>query len=262
MRTAALFISHGSPAVALEKDDYTRSLKRFADDHPTPLAIVVVSAHWEAPGPIRVTAAPRPSLIYDFAGFPEALYRITYGCPGSPDLAREIVALLTGAGMAAAPEPRRGLDHGAWVPLSLLYPRADVPVVEVSLPVPRAPHDLRRVGEALGALRERGVLLLGSGGVVHNLARVVFEDKRAPVEPWAAAFDAWVRDRLAAGELEAIASYRQKAPHADLAVPTTEHFDPIFFALGAASSSRDRPVTVYEGFHHGTLSMRSFALEE
>src|SRR5207247_1495847 len=169
MRTPALFISHGSPAVALQKDDYTRALRHFAEAHPAPRAIVALSAHWEAPGPPRVTTAARPALIYDFAGFPDALYGVTYGCPGDPDLAREIVALLKDAGTKASEEPRRGLDHGVWVPLSLLYPGADRPVVEVSLPVPRSPPERLTMGEALARLRGQAVLLLGSGGVVHNL---------------------------------------------------------------------------------------------
>ncbi len=259
MRTPALFISHGSPAVALERDGYARALGEFARKHASPRAIVALSAHWESEGPARVTAAPRPSLLYDFAGFPEALTRIRYDCPGEPDLAREVVDLLKRADIAASLDVLRGLDHGVWVPLRFLYPRADRPVVEVSLPVPRSPRGLLTMGEALASLRASGVLLLGSGGVVHNLETVIFEDKGAPVEPWAASFDTWVRERLEARDFEAIASYRERAPHADLAVPTSEHFDPIFFALGAASPE-DRPVTVYEGFQHGTLSMRSFAL--
>jgi 4,5-DOPA dioxygenase extradiol len=143
--------------------------------------------------------------------------------------------------------------------LRLAFPAAEVPVVQVSLPQPRTIPGLLRMGRALAPLRERGVLLLGSGGVVHNLRRVRFEDKRAPVDPWARAFDAWVAAQLQERDLEALAAYRSQAPHADLAVPTTEHFDPIFFTLGAALPG-DRVLWLHEGFHNGNLSMRSFAL--
>lgn len=255
----AIFVAHGSPAVALEEDGYTRALARFAQEIPRPRAIVVVSAHGEAPDPVRVTAGARPSLVYDFGGFPADLYRLTYPAPGEPALAAEIVALLADRGMPAVLDHDRGWDHGAWIPLRFMYPAADVPVVQASLPVPRSPGRLLEMGEALTPLRERGVLLLGSGGLVHNLRRVRFEQKDAPVEGWARAFDEWARDRLRALDVAALASYRTEAPSADLAVPTTEHLDPLFVVLGSArpgESAQD----VFEGFHHGTLSMRSFAL--
>jgi len=254
-----VFISHGSPAVALADDDYTGALRRLGTGLRPARAIVVLSAHWESPLPLRVTAGDSPGLIYDFSGFPEPLYRITYPCPGDPDLARDILSVLSAAHIAGVPEPRRGLDHGVWVPLLHIAPGAERPVVEVSLPVPRTPADLLKIGRALAPLRDRGVLLVGSGGVVHNLARIVFEEERPPVEAWAEAFDAWFRDRLEARDVEGIVRYRTSAPRADLAVPTTEHFDPIFFALGAAAPD-DRITHVYEGFRHGNLSMRSFAL--
>ncbi len=258
-RLPVVFISHGSPAVALADDDYTGALRRLGTGLRPARAIVVLSAHWESPLPLRVTAGDSPGLIYDFSGFPEPLYRITYPCPGDPDLARDILSVLSAAHIAGVPEPRRGLDHGVWVPLLHIAPGAERPVVEVSLPVPRTPADLLKIGRALAPLRDRGVLLVGSGGVVHNLARIVFEEERPPVEAWAEAFDAWFRDRLEARDVEGIVRYRTSAPRADLAVPTTEHFDPIFFALGAAAPD-DRITHVYEGFRHGNLSMRSFAL--
>ena len=252
------FVSHGSPMVALADDDYTRALRRFGAEAPRPRAVVCVSAHWQAPGPVRVSAAPRPSLIYDFFGFPPELYQLAYPAPGAPDLAAEVAARLADGGVPAVLDPARGLDHGVWVPLRLLYPEADVPVVAVSLPVPGAPADLLRAGAALEPLRDRDVLLLGSGGIVHNLGRLHAED--APVEAWARAFDDWVRARLDARDLEALVAYRRGAPHAALAAPTTEHFDPLFVVAGSTAGD-DRVVDVYQGFRHGTLSMRSLAFQ-
>jgi 4,5-DOPA dioxygenase extradiol len=255
----AVYISHGSPMVALDREgDYARALRGFASE-VRPRAILVVSAHWEAPAPPRVTSAPRPATIHDFAGFPDPLYRLAYRCPGAPDLAEAVTRALRSERIDAAPDPARGLDHGAWVPLSLAFPAAEIPVVELSLPVPRTPQDLLSVGRALAPLREDGVLLVGSGGVVHNLGRVVFEDRDAPVDSWAREFDAWVWGRLRERDDDGIAAYRSRAPHAREAVPTSEHFDPIFFVLGAAGGG-DRPIPIYEGFEHANLSMRCFAL--
>jgi 4,5-DOPA dioxygenase extradiol len=255
-----LFVSHGAPTVALEEDDYAAALRRFIRETPAPAAIVVVSAHWQSPPPIRATAALRPATVHDFAGFPRALYEMTYPAPGSPDLAVEIVSLLTAAGIAAILDETRGWDHGVWVPLRLACPDAAVPVVEVSLPRPASPADLGRLGRTLAPLRRRGVLLVGSGGVVHNLRRVRMEEPRAPVDDWARAFDDWVAARLLAGEFDAIAAYREAAPHADLAVPTTEHLDPLFVVLGSAAPG-ERAVPVYEGFRHANLSMRCLSLQ-
>jgi 4,5-DOPA dioxygenase extradiol len=260
-RMPVVFISHGSPMVAVESDDYTRSLRRMGEELPRPTAIVVVSAHWESSAPVRVGSAERPPLIYDFGGFPPELYALQYPSPGDPTLAREIVASLKAAGIPTVAEERRGLDHGAWVPLLHAYPGADIPVVEVTLPSPRRPSDVLVLGQALAPLRDRGVLLVGSGGVVHNLRRVQFGDKNAAIEPWAQSFDDWVRGRLETLDTVGIADYRRVAPEAAASVPTTEHFDPIFMVLGA-SGKGDRVRDVYEGFQYGNLSMRTFALTD
>jgi len=256
-RMPAVFISHGSPMVAVENDDYTRSLRRMAESLPAPTTIVVVSAHWEAAAPVRVGSSPRPPLIYDFGGFPTELYDLKYPAPGNPGTAQEIVRLLTATGIRAVEDPDRGLDHGAWVPLLHAYPGANVPVVEVTLPVPRKPAELLAMGKALAPLRDWGVLLVGSGGIVHNLRRVRFSDKNAPIEPWARSFDTWIRERLEAGDVDAIADYRQQGPEAAASVPTTEHFDPLFVVLGAMGRG-ERVQDVFEGFHYGNLSMRTF----
>ncbi len=255
----AVFISHGSPIVAIEQDDYTEALRSLGERYPDAVALVVVSAHWEEPWPLRVTAWERREIIHDFGGFPVALYNLDYAAPGAPGLASQIAVALRGAGFEVTLDDGRGLDHGAWVPLRLAWPAAAIPVLEVSLPVPRTPQQLFDLGRALRPLRRRGVLLIGSGGVVHNLRRVRFADEFAPADGWAVAFDQWASERIAAGEWQALLSYRSLAPHASLAVPTTEHFDPLFMVLGAALEG-ERATTIYAGFRYGNLSMRSFAL--
>lgn len=252
-RQPAAFLAHGSPMLAVEEDGVTSMLRRWGGGLK-PRAIVVVSAHWESPGAIRVTGAERPTMIYDFGGFPPELYDLRYPSPGDPALAAEIARRLE-----ATVDPRRGIDHGAWVPIRHAFPDANIPMLEVSLPVPRAPELVTRMGRELGSLREDGVLLVGSGGLVHNLRRVQLGDKQAPAEGWAVDFDRWVGERAASLDPAALAGYRQ-APHAAEAVPTSEHYDPVFFVLGAALPG-DRLTTLYEGFHYATLSMRSFELK-
>jgi 4,5-DOPA dioxygenase extradiol len=258
-RFVAAFLSHGSPMIALESEDWGRALTAFARRVGKPRAILVVSGHWEERQPVRVSASAAPPTIHDFSGFPEELYRIRYPAPGDPELAARAVRMLEGSDIRAQLDALRGLDHGAWVPLRFLYPEADVPVVAISQPVPRTPADALRIGAALSPLREEGVLILGTGGVVHNLRRLDFDDERGRVADWARAFDLWVAQRLAAMDLEALADYRARAPHPELAVPTPEHFDPIFPVLGSALPG-ERVTTIYEGFRYGTISMRSFAI--
>lgn len=260
-KTAAIpaaFISHGSPMAALQQDEYTRALRELGRSVPAPKAIVVVSAHWETRGGILVTGAERPPLVYDFGGFPDELYALKYPSPGDPALAGRVADLLRGAGFSSQVDPGRGYDHGTWVPLRLTYPDPTVPVIQVSLPRPRTEHDVLRMGLALAPLRDEGVLLLGSGGVVHNL-RIFEWDRNAPVQGWARAFDDWAGARLAARDVEGLAAWRRQAPNGTLAVPTTEHFDPLFFTLGALRPA-DRIDDVFVGIQHGTMSLRSFAL--
>lgn len=254
----AFFVSHGSPMVALDTDGYPQALRKFGEAMGPVRALVVVSAHWETRGEIRVTSSAAPPLIYDFGGFPEALYRLTYPCPGEPALAREVASRLTAVGFPVTEDAERGLDHGTWVPLRLALPAAKLPVVQVSMPRGASPEEVARMGEALRPLRASGVLLMGSGGVTHNLRQVVFADKNAPAAEWAQAFDGWVAQGLASRDFTGLRVWLG-APNGRLAHPTPEHLLPLYFVLGAALPE-DRLTPVYEGFHHGTLSMRSFAL--
>lgn len=239
--------------LALDGGAWGQAVAAFGRELPSLRAILVCSAHWEAEGPFRLSAAARPGVMHDFGGFPEALYSLDYPAPGAPDLAREAVDLLQAAGLEAVLEAQRPLDHGAWVPLRYLAPEADVPVLQLSLPRSRTPELLLAAGRALAPLRERGVLILGSGGVVHNLRRLDWEGGSGP-EPWALAFDHWIQGRLAARDLGALAEWRQ-APGAVESVPTSEHLDPLFVALGAASSA---PETLFQGWQLGNLSLASY----
>jgi 4,5-DOPA dioxygenase extradiol len=253
-----VFISHGSPMVALIKDDYSAALKKMGEEFPLPKAIVVISAHWTAEAPVRVTGSEKPETIYDFGGFPDELYKLTYASPGHPALAREIAKTLTDAGMPAVLEDR-GLDHGAWVPLRLSYPGAEIPVIEVTLRSDLDPSSFVRIGRLLAPLRERSVLIVGSGGVVHNFQLMRRLPKGEKPDGWAVEFDTWVRERVEKFDLESLVNYQTAHPAGVNAAPTTEHFDPIFVVMGAAKPG-ERVVDVYEGFRGANLSMRTFAL--
>jgi 4,5-DOPA dioxygenase extradiol len=254
---AALFVSHGSPMTALDPGPYGKALAAFGES-VQPEAIVVISAHWQEAG-IRIASGAKPELIYDFGGFPRELYELKYEAPGSPELAAEIAAELGRAGFDAVLDDRRGWDHGVWVPLRLMFPEARIPVVEVSLPMAWSPEELYRLGQTLGGLREKGVLILGSGGIVHNLRLMNWADKDAPEDAWAREFQGWVRDAVARRDLAALFAYEKLAPHVKRAVPTTEHFAPLFPVLGAAGDYA-QGVPIFEGVEHGNMSMYSFQL--
>lgn len=203
---------------------------------------MVISAHWQEPG-IRIAAGAHPELIYDFGGFPQELYELKYDAPGS-------------AGLDAGLDESRGWDHGAWVSLRLMSPEARIPVVEISLPMRWAPQELYRVGQAFRGLRAKGVLVMGSGGIVHNLRLMNWREKDAAVDPWAREFQEWVKERVERRELETLFQYEKMAPHAAGAVPTPEHFAPLFPVVGAAGES-GKVVPIFEGIEHGNMSMFS-----
>lgn len=257
MNAPILFASHGSPLLALETNHpWARTLRVWGSAQPAK-AILAVSAHWWTPD-LRLTTAERPGVIHDFAGFPKALYELDYPAPGNPTLVARIRALLGAAGFTIAADAERGLDHGVWSVLRHSHPDATTPVVQLSLPR-WAPADLLRLGAALAPLRAEGVLLLASGGLVHNLRAVDWDAPDEAVRPWAAEAEAWFVERLEAGDLEALADHRRRWPGSAQAAPTTEHLDPLFVALGAAGGDPHR--TLHQGFQLGTLSLRTWSWE-
>jgi 4,5-DOPA dioxygenase extradiol len=257
-RVPSLFIAHGSPMAVLDKE-FAGALYKFTSRQQKLRAIVILSAHWQVPGALRVTSNPKPSLIYDFMGFPGWLYEISYPCPGDRAVAQMVAVMLERAGIEARLDPDRGFDHGVWVPLSLAFPEATIPVVQVSLPLPSTPAMLFAMGRALAPLRSEHILLVGSGGIVHNLARLQMDGDNPLAEPWAAEFDGWVREKVGALDTDALAGYARLAPHAGAAVPTSEHFDPLLFTAGTVLPG-DVVYDIYDGFRYGSLSMRTFAL--
>jgi 4,5-DOPA dioxygenase extradiol len=246
----SIFVAHGAPFLAVDPAR-GEPLVRWGEALPRPTAILALSAHWEE-APLTLGTTDARELLYDFSGFPEELYRVRYPAPGAPWLARRVLELLGGRTVQGGD---RGLDHGVWTPLVHLYPRADVPVLQLSMPHSDSAAELFELGRALAPLRELGVLILGSGNLVHNLRRVDWHGRNAPPPPWAAAFDAWIADVLSRRDWDALQDYRERAPQLALAHPTEDHLRPVLVAAGAAA---DEPVRfTLEGWEMGSLSRRS-----
>lgn len=246
----SLFISHGSPMLALQPGASGPALKRLAAELPRPTAIVVVSAHWESQG-LLVTGSAAPETWHDFGGFPRELFAVQYPAPGDPQLAAQIIELLKADGLEARIDDQRPFDHGTWVPLSLMYQAADIPVVQVSLPSRMGPALQTRVGHALAGLREQGVLLIGSGSITHNLGELNWQAGPESIEPWARDFRDWVVDKLAANDEAALHDYRRQAPQAVRSHPSDEHLLPLYFARGAGGAFS----VAHQGFTMGALGM-------
>jgi 4,5-DOPA dioxygenase extradiol len=244
--------------LALDGGSYGAGLRRFADGLPVrPKAILAISAHWQAPFPLRITTAEKPGIIHDFGGFPAELYALEYPAPGDPGLAGQTALLLRAANFEVAADPRRGFDHGVWSVLRHAFPDADVPVVQVALPL-ADPARLAELGQALAPLRNEGVLILATGGLIHNLRRVRWGGAGDSIEPWALAAEAWFMERIEGRRSEELFRYQELLPLSVEAAPTTEHLDPLFVAFGA-SDEQDSLKSVFEGFQMGNLSLRSFA---
>lgn len=251
----AVFVSHGAPTLALEQNDTVEFLKRLGGELGRPPALLCISAHWNTEVP-TVSGAESPETIHDFGGFPDELYRMRYPAPGAPGVASRVRELLGAAGLACTVAPGRGLDHGAWVPLKLMYPEADVPVTQLSVQPQLGTKHHFRMGRALAPLREEGVIVLATGSATHNLSRI----GRGEVPPeWAREFDDWLRLKISEGALDELLNYRSLAPHAAVAHPTDEHLLPLFVALGAGSGeSTARGRSLHRGWTWGSLSMAAY----
>ncbi|MGC0364339.1 4,5-DOPA dioxygenase extradiol [Rhodococcus sp. 27YEA15] len=249
----ALYLSHGAPPL-VDSALWVRQLGEWSAELPRPTAILIVSAHWEsAPLTIGSTTTGTP-LIYDFGGFPERFYQARYNSPGAPDLAAQVAALMPDSEQVVQ-QPRRGLDHGAYVPLTVMYPEADIPVLQISLPT-LDPERLLHLGERLRPLREQGVLIVGSGFTTHGLPFLRDPSPQAQAPGWSAEFDAWAGERFAAGDVDSLIDFRAQAPGMPYAHPTIEHFAPLFVTLGASSDPEQVPTQVIDGFWMG-LAKRS-----
>jgi 4,5-DOPA dioxygenase extradiol len=248
-------LSHGAPTLAVEDGSDTRAWAALARVLPRPDSILVVSAHWDTQEPV-VSSSPRPETIHDFYGFPKELYQQRYPAPGAPQLASRTARLLAAAGHPCAVDPLRGLDHGAWVPLKWMYPEPSIPVTQLSVQSHLGPKHHHEIGRALTPLRDEGVLILASGGIVHNLRDLEWH-MRGVREPsaWAREFNDWIAARVAGDAVDELVNYRRLAPNAQRSHPSEEHFDPFFVGLGAGG----RPARRLElGFDLGSLGMDGY----
>lgn len=247
----SFFIAHGAPSLVIEKHAYTEFLIELGRSLPRPRAIVIFTAHWESKVQ-TVSSVVQYETIYDFSGFSDELYRMKYPAKGDLALSLEIQRLFREEGIESVLDDQRGLDHGAWAPLQLLYPEFDIPVVALSVNLKLTPEEHYRIGRALEPLREQNVLVLGSGGTVHNLRKLDWSDGE-PKE-WAILFDEWLGEQLETWNAEALFDYENRAPHAMEAVPTAEHFVPLLLSMGAGDQSRTAKL-LHRTYQMGTLSL-------
>jgi 4,5-DOPA dioxygenase extradiol len=251
----ALYLSHGAPPL-FDDPLWIDELFSWSQSLPRPRAVLIISAHWEH-APLRLSAATAGvPLVYDFAGFASRYSTMTYATPEATGLARQVAGLMP-TGEPVEQDAVRGLDHGAWVPLKIMYPYADVPVLQLSIPT-HDPGRLLELGRRLRPLRDEGVLIIGSGFMTHGLPFLSHESFYDNVVPtWSAEFDVWAAEALATGDLDSLAAYRDRAPGMPYAHPTVEHFVPLFVTLGAASRTGGPVETTVEGYQFG-LAKRSF----
>ena len=261
-RQPTLFISHGSPDIVIAETEATKFLRRLAAGIERPDAIVVASAHFEGQGRVLVSGDARPTTIHDFGGFDPRLYNLRYSAPGSPELAEDIRRMVVSAGLPGRIVIDRGFDHGTWVPLMLAFPDADIPVVQVSVDAAAGPAYHLKLGEALGVLSDRNILIVGSGSFTHNLReafdRIRGGRRRDATPAWVLEFTEWMTDKILAGDRLALADYRDLAPHARDNHPTDEHLMPLYVAIGAAGKSA-RASKLHASRDFGVLSMEAFA---
>lgn len=248
-----LFIGHGSPMNAIEQNTFTRTLSDLGEVLPKPRAILCISAHWLTAGS-WVTHMAKPKTIHDFYGFPPALFAVDYPAPGSPELAKTLHALIKKPVINL--DEHWGLDHGSWSVIKHLYPKADIPLIQLSLDMSEGPHYHFELGKQLKALRHQGVLLLGSGNIVHNL-RMLRHPGQAPY-PWALKFDKQVKYCLLAKDFEPLKEQLLLAESGRLSVPTLDHYLPLLYILGAADPEEEMRFE-FEGIELGSISMRSLS---
>lgn len=250
-RAPLYFLAHGSPMNALARNEYTQHIGALRARYPKPKAIVCVSAHWMTDG-VRVTRMAKPRTIHDFYGFPDELFAVQYPAPGSPQVADRICELIPGA---EADEKEWGLDHGTWSVLVHLFPQADIPVVQLSLDVNADPDDHWELGGKLRPLRDEGVLIIGSGNIVHNLRKIDWNERATPF-PWAREFDEMVKASLERRDRSSLVNDFYRTEVGRMSAPTPEHYFPLLYVVGA-SDEKDQLSFCHEGIDHGSIAMRS-----
>ncbi len=251
----ALFLAHGSPMLAIEDTKYTQFLAELGKKIK-PKAIVIFTAHWESNTLTISSSNDVYETIYDFGGFPPELYAVKYPAKGSEQVAAMLEEKFIKQGISVKKNTTRGLDHGSWTLLSRMYPKADIPVVQVSVNPYLSVNEQFKIGEALQGLGKEDILVIGSGVTVHNLRMLKWEQSSAP-EPWAAAFDDWLIDKIQKRELDSLFNWENEAPYARLAVPREEHFVPLFIAMGSGDPHAEAKV-IHRSYDMGTLSYLCF----
>lgn len=257
MTLPSVFVSHGAPNLILQDAPARAFLESLGTRLPRPRAIITVTAHWETPEP-QAGAAAHPATIHDFGRFDDRLFQIQYPAPGDPALAARATSLLAEAGLASTTDAVRGLDHGVWVPLLLMYPGADIPVVPFSVQPSRGPEHHVQVGRALAPLREDGVLVIGSGSFTHDLSRFRGRTLADDMPGDVTAFADWFDSALLQNRTADLLAYRARAPHAEQNHPTEEHLLPLYVALGAAGPDA-RAEHLHESATYGVLRMDAYA---
>ena len=248
----AIFVGHGSPMNGIEDNVYSRAWKKLGKDLPIPSAILAISAHWLTEGTF-VHVAKKPKTIHDFWGFPKALYDMTYPCPGTPEIVRETKALMKKGEIAE--DTDWGIDHGTWIVLHHLYPEANIPVFQLSIDMSKPSQFHYELGAALAPLRQRGVLIMGSGNLVHNLGRIAWDTNAQPFD-WALEFDGTAKTLLEKGDHHALIAYEKLGPSSTLSIPTPDHYWPLLYSLGLQGKNEELSFPV-EGIAHGSVSMRA-----
>ncbi|RFS20522.1 4,5-DOPA dioxygenase extradiol [Chitinophaga silvatica] len=249
-----MFIGHGNPMNGISDNAFTKALGNMGKAIPQkPSAILVISAHWLTKG-THVLVSPHPTTIHDFGGFPEPLYQVQYPAPGAPELARETKNLITSVNVVEDHE--WGLDHGAWTVLRHMYPKADIPVYQLSIDYYQKPEYHFKLAAELKELRKKGVLIMGSGNIVHNLRQVSFSDNAKPYD-WAISFDETVKKKLSEGAFQDLINYHELGQEAMLSIPTNDHYLPMIYTLGLINKNEVIQFT-YEEIQNGSISMRCF----
>ena len=253
-----IFISHGAPSLPLEDIPAKTFIKEMGVKYKKIKAVLCISAHWETIIP-EVTTNTSPNTIHDFYGFPEELYQIKYWAPGSPSLAKKTYNLIENAGLECLKNPDRGLDHGSWIPMMLMFPKADVPVVQLSIQHHMDPVKHLNIGKAIKSLKNDGILIMGSGGAVHPLGYASFRIDTEP-DQWAIDFEAWLTKTITTGDEDTLLNYRRSSPHPEKAHPYPDHFIPLLTVFGASDNSNGR--LIHKSWYAGDLGMGAYIFDE